>query len=135
MIASVSGIFIQQLQRIHVRRPDNRIASDTDGRRLSDSALRQLIDGFIRQGPGAGDDADVAFFVNASGMMPIFALPGEITPGQFGPMSVDFECLRTLQTLTISLIGMPSVMQMMRGMPASFASRDCVCCKWRPARR
>jgi hypothetical protein len=56
-------------------------------------------------------------------MMPIFALPGEITPGQFGPMSRDFEYFSTLHTFTMSLIGMPSVMQMINGRPASLASR------------
>src|ERR1700678_1042539 len=57
------------------------------------------------------------------GMMPILALPGEITPGQLGPMSRDFDLLTTLHTLTMSLVGIPSVMQMIRGRPASSASR------------
>src|SRR6201996_5200220 len=56
-------------------------------------------------------------------MMPILALPGEITPGQFGPMRRELEFLSTLQTLTISLTGMPSVMQMMSGSFAALASR------------
>ena len=56
-------------------------------------------------------------------MMPIFALPGEMTPGQFGPMRRDLEFFSTLQTFTMSLIGMPSVMQMISGSLASFASR------------
>src|ERR1700677_2316722 len=57
------------------------------------------------------------------GMMPILALPGEITPGQLGPMSRDFDSRKTLHTLTMSLVGIPSVMQMIRGSPASSASR------------
>src|SRR5580692_10702354 len=57
------------------------------------------------------------------GMMPILALPGEITPGQFGPMRRELELLSTLQTLTMSLIGMPSVMQMISGSFAALASR------------
>src|ERR1700744_2859844 len=57
------------------------------------------------------------------GIMPIFALPGEITPGQFGPTSLDFDCFTTLQTLTMSLVGMPSVIQIIRGSFASSASR------------
>src|SRR3984957_16259839 len=56
-------------------------------------------------------------------MIPILALPGEITPGQFGPIRRDFESLITLHTLTISLVGIPSVMQMISGNPASSASR------------
>ena len=57
------------------------------------------------------------------GMMPILALPGEMTPGQLGPMSRDLEVLSLAQTLTMSSVGMPSVMQTMSGMPASSASR------------
>src|SRR6201996_252890 len=57
------------------------------------------------------------------GMMPILALPGEMTPGQLGPMSLDLDCRTTLQTLTMSLVGIPSVMQMISGRPASSASR------------
>src|ERR1700691_2300336 len=56
-------------------------------------------------------------------MMPILAFPGEITPGQFGPMSRDLEVLSLAQTLTMSSVGMPSVMQTMSGIPASSASR------------
>ncbi len=56
-------------------------------------------------------------------MIPTFAFPGEITPGQFGPISRELECFSTLQTFTMSLIGIPSVMQMISGTPASLASR------------
>jgi len=44
-------------------------------------------------------------------MMPTLALPGEMTPGQLGPMSRDFEFLSLAHTLTMSSVGMPSVMQ------------------------
>src|SRR5580704_13110536 len=57
------------------------------------------------------------------GMIPILAFPGEITPGQLGPMSRDLDVLTTLHTLTMSLVGMPSVMQIISGNPASSASR------------
>src|SRR6202451_3474108 len=57
------------------------------------------------------------------GMMPILALPGEMTPGQLGPINLDLDWRTTLHTLTMSLVGMPSVMQMIRGRPASSASR------------
>ena len=38
------------------------------------------------------------------GMMPIFALPGEMTPGQFGPISVDFDDFTISQTFTMSSV-------------------------------
>src|SRR6202051_2859306 len=56
-------------------------------------------------------------------MMPIFAFPGEITPGQFGPTSRDLEFFTTSHTLTISSVGMPSVMQMTRGISEPAAPR------------
>ena len=56
-------------------------------------------------------------------MMPILALPGEMTPGQLGPISRDFEVLSLAHTFTMSSVGMPSVMQTISGIPASSASR------------
>ena len=55
-------------------------------------------------------------------MMPILHLPGEITPGQFGPIRRASSCLQKLQTFTMSMAGMPSVMQTTSGTPASAAS-------------
>src|SRR5579863_4577930 len=57
------------------------------------------------------------------GMMPILALPGEMTPGQFGPMRRDVEDFSLAHTFTMSSVGIPSVMHTMSGMPASSASR------------
>src|SRR5271155_5185478 len=57
------------------------------------------------------------------GMMPILAFPGEITPGQLVPIRRDLDSLTTLHTLTMSLVGMPSVIQIISGRPASSASR------------
>src|SRR5580658_5439949 len=57
------------------------------------------------------------------GMMPIFAFPGEITPGQLGPISRDCEFFSLAHTFTMSSVGMPSVMQTISGIPASSASR------------
>ena len=54
--------------------------------------------------------------------MPILHLPGEMTPGQFGPISREVVVFRYDQTFTMSITGMPSVMQTMSGMPASAAS-------------
>src|SRR5271155_1179767 len=58
-----------------------------------------------------------------AGMMPIFAFPGEITPGQFGPIRREGEPLILAQTFTISSVGIPSVMATISGRPASSASR------------
>ena len=44
--------------------------------------------------------------------------PGVITPGQFGPMRRDFEPDSARLTLTMSITGMPSVMQTMSGISA-----------------
>ncbi len=62
-------------------------------------------------------------------MMPIFALPGVMMPGQFGPMSrtLPLPCWcdiwwRCSFTRNMSRTGMPSVMATMRAMPASAAS-------------
>ena len=49
------------------------------------------------------------------GMMPILHLPGEMMPGQFGPISRDLLPSRKRQTLTMSRAGMPSVMQTISG--------------------
>src|ERR1039457_6222922 len=57
------------------------------------------------------------------GMMPIFAFPGEITPGQLGPMSRDCEVFSLAHTFTMSSVGIPSVMHTISGIPASSASR------------
>src|SRR6185437_1475563 len=53
-----SRIIIQQLQRIDVRRADDRIAADANRSRLPNPARRELIDGLVRQRARARDDAD-----------------------------------------------------------------------------
>ena len=57
------------------------------------------------------------------GMMPILHLPGEMMPGQLGPMRRVLLKSMVAATRTMSMTGMPSVMQMTSGMPASAASR------------
>ena len=57
------------------------------------------------------------------GMMPILHSPAVITPGQFGPISRDFEPESARLTLTMSITGMPSVMQTMSGISAWIASQ------------
>ena len=56
------------------------------------------------------------------GMMPILHWFGVRTPGQLGPISRDLEPASERFTLTMSCTGMPSVMQMIRGISASMAS-------------
>ena len=52
-------------------------------------------------------------------MMPILHLPGEMMPGQFGPISREFFVFRNSQVLIMSIAGMPSVMQTISGSSAS----------------
>src|SRR5580658_2414832 len=56
------------------------------------------------------------------GIIPILHLPGEIMPGQFGPISRERRFCRNSQALTMSSVGIPSVMQTMRSSSASAAS-------------
>ena len=56
------------------------------------------------------------------GMMPILHSSGVSTPGQFGPISRDFDRSSRALTLTMSITGMPSVMQTISGISASIAS-------------
>ena len=55
--------------------------------------------------------------------MPILHEPGVITPGQFGPIKVDFDVSSALFTLTISRTGIPSVIATIRSISASIASK------------
>ena len=57
------------------------------------------------------------------GMMPILHSPGVMMPGQLGPISRLLLLSSARFTRTMSSTGMPSVMQMTSGMPASMASR------------
>ena len=55
--------------------------------------------------------------------MPILHEPGVITPGQFGPIKVDFDVSSALFTLTISRTGIPSVIATISSISASIASK------------
>ena len=57
-----------------------------------------------------------------AGMMPILHSPAVMTPGQFGPISFDFDPHSERLILTMSATGMPSVMQTMSEISASIAS-------------
>ncbi len=56
-------------------------------------------------------------------MMPILASSTVMTPGQFGPIKRTSRPRKARFTFTMSLTGMPSVMQMTNLTPASAASR------------
>ncbi len=58
----------------------------------------------------------------SAGMMPAFALPGESTPGQFGPIIVTPRVRKYVYARSISWAGTCSVMQITVAMPASTAS-------------
>ena len=55
-------------------------------------------------------------------MMPILHCPGEMMPGQFGPISRERRFCRNSQARTMSSVGMPSVMQTISSISASAAS-------------
>ena len=59
----------------------------------------------------------------SGGMMPTRHSPAVITPGQFGPIRREPVPAIARLTTTMSSAGMPSVMQMTSGTPASTASR------------
>ena len=59
-------------------------------------------------------------------MMPILHFPGEMIPGQFGPMRRVFDAFNTAATRTMSSDGMPSVMQTTSGNSALDGFEDCV---------
>ena len=58
-------------------------------------------------------------------MMPTFALPGESTPGQLGPIRrlAGWSCSSMLLTRSSSWAGMPSVIAITSSTPAAAASR------------
>src|ERR1700722_6748700 len=60
----------------------------------------------------------------SAGMMPALDLPGEATPGQFGPMiRVAFPAaVAYAQNSAVSCTGTPSVITTTSGIPASIAS-------------
>jgi hypothetical protein len=58
-----------------------------------------------------------------AGMMPILHSPAVMTPGQFGPIRRDLEPASERFTRTMSMTGMPSVMQTISGISASMASQ------------
>src|SRR5258706_14695223 len=60
-------VVIEQLQGVQEVGADDGIAADADAGGLADTQFGQLAHGFISQGARAGNDADVAFQVDAPG--------------------------------------------------------------------
>ncbi len=56
------------------------------------------------------------------GIMPILHSFGVSTPGQFGPIRIEFDPSSLRLTRTMSSTGMPSVMVTISGISASIAS-------------
>src|ERR1700682_2753829 len=56
------------------------------------------------------------------GMIPILQWPGEMMPGQLGPISRERRFCRNSQARTMSSVGIPSVMQTINSSSASAAS-------------
>src|SRR5581483_4846876 len=101
-------IAVEQFERIHEIRSDDRIATDADRRGLPDVPRCQLVDRFVGQRPRPRDDSDRAFAV--------------MMPGQFGPISRERRSCRKSHARTMSRVGMPSVMQTINSTSASAAS-------------
>jgi hypothetical protein len=75
----------------------------------------------LRVGLELRDDVDGVKI--SAGMIPAFALPGERTPGQFGPIIVtSFFDRAYVYARSMSCAGMCSVMQITVWIPASMAS-------------
>ena len=61
------GIVREQLQRVDVRRADQRIAADADAGGLAQAEPRQLMDRFVGQRAALRHDADAAFLADVAG--------------------------------------------------------------------
>ena len=88
------GIFIEEPDGIDEVRADDWIAADTDAGRLTDLPLRELPDRFVGQRSTARNHADVSFEMNMSRHDSDLALPGEMIPGQLGPIRRVFVALQ-----------------------------------------
>ena len=63
-------VSLEQFQYIDELCTDDGVAANSHTGGLADSQLGQLSNGFIRQGSTAGNDADIALFMNVSGHDP-----------------------------------------------------------------
>ena len=84
-MAVVCGSFAKAAQAIHEGGPDDRVAPDADAGRLAQARTRQPVDHLIGQGPGAGDQPDVAFFEDVPRHDADRGLAGRDQPGAVRP--------------------------------------------------
>ncbi len=61
------GVFVEHFEDVEVAGAVDWVAADAYAGALADAELGELVDGFVGEGAGAGDDADVAFFVDVAG--------------------------------------------------------------------
>ena len=85
-------IVVEHLDDIQMRGAVDGIAANADAGGLADAAAGELPDCFVSQSAAAGDDADVAFFVNVTGSnadaaaaVGIFAFAGSDDSGTVRP--------------------------------------------------
>jgi len=74
-------VCIKQLNSINKPCPDNRVAADSDARRLADTALGKLPHCFVRQCSTARHKPNAPTLMNKTGHNPNFALAGRNNPG------------------------------------------------------
>lgn len=83
-------IFQEDFQAINEIRPAERVPPDAHDQRLPEPGLRGLVDGFVGEGSGAGDDADAAAPVDEAGHDADFALAGGDYAGAVGADEARF---------------------------------------------
>ena len=81
------GVLLEQRDHVDERGADDRVAADSDDRGVADAELGQLVADLVGERPRARHEPDPPWEKKSAGMMPTFALPGDSTPGQFGPIS------------------------------------------------
>ena len=77
-------IVVEQAEGVDVGGADDGVAAYADRGRLADAALGELVDSFVGEGSGAGDDADGAFHMDAAGHDADFGFAGGDDPGAVG---------------------------------------------------
>ena len=87
-ISSVSGSASKRLEDVDEGRADDRVAADADDGRVAEPELGQLVADLVGQRPERETRPIAPAAKTSAGMIPAFALPGERTPGQFGPIIV-----------------------------------------------
>ena len=87
--------------------PDDGIAADPHAGRLAEPLRGELVHDLVGQRAATGDDADPARLADVAGNDPHFARPGEMSPGQFGPISRAPRSRRNGSTRVMSSTGMP----------------------------